>query len=99
MKKRDDFNKYEKKLFDFLRSSQHSHVEIFLFGSRARSDHHKASDIDIAFKNIDKKTFFEIEAKIDDLNIPYHVDLVRLDDASDELVQQCIQEGINIQDV
>lgn len=48
-----------------------------LFGSRARGDYKKTSDIDIAiFENVDKKDEYRIRDDFDKLDIIYKIDLV-----------------------
>ena len=50
--------------------------KVVLYGSRATRNHRAASDIDLAlFGNIDYDTLLRIENDIDDLLLPYHIDL------------------------
>lgn len=69
--------------------------KVILFGSRARGDNLKTSDIDIAIDG--EFTFREkrkIKEKIDLLAGIYSVDLIFLDDASNDLKQRIFSEGI-----
>ena len=51
--------------------------KVIIFGSRAKGNYKKYSDIDLAFiGNIDFNTKLEILEKIDDLLLPYEVDLI-----------------------
>ena len=56
--------------------------DIYLFGSRARSDYSQGSDIDIALNDNDKKIDFKIilniYSKIEETSIPLTIDLVDL---------------------
>ena len=71
-----------------------------IFGSRARGDYHKASDIDIALFgdkldfHINTKIFYEI----DDLYLVYKVDLVNVNSLNneDKLKQNILKEGVEI---
>lgn len=54
---------------------------VILFGSRAMNSHHPGSDIDLA---IEGQTFteqdrFQLALKLDDLDLPYQIDLCHLD--------------------
>ena len=51
--------------------------KITLFGSRARGDYKKESDIDLAIMDdVDAKTKFNIMNDFDMIEIPYQIDLV-----------------------
>ena len=66
-----------KKLGSVLRS--HPAVEqIILFGSRAMNRHQSASDIDLALKGsqLNFSNMLQLKSAIDDLMLPYKVDLV-----------------------
>jgi len=71
-----------------------------IFGSRARGDYKKASDIDIALfgdkltNTINTKIFYQIE----DLYIPYKVDLINFNTLSDEnkIKENILKEGVEI---
>ena len=69
-----------------------------IFGSRARGDNRKASDIDIALfgdyltSSINTKIFFEI----DDLYLPYKIDLINFNSISsdDTIRKNILNEGV-----
>ena len=66
-----------KKLCSVLRS--HPAVEqIILFGSRAMNRHQSSSDIDLALKGVQLNfsNMLQLKSAIDDLMLPYKVDLV-----------------------
>ena len=69
-------------------------VEVYLFGSRARMDHSRYSDIDIGFisgESIQKELTLLREI-IEESNCPYNVDIVDLSQ-NDELLKTVLKEG------
>ena len=72
-------------------------VIVILFGSRARGDYSKVSDIDIGIlpKNrLDRKKLVLLKEKIDNLNFPYTVDVVDLSKVSEAFREKALREGI-----
>ena len=67
-----------------------------LFGSRARGDYKKNSDIDIAvFKNVPEKDEFKIKNEIDEIDIIYKIDLVFIKDKTKpELLKSIEKDGV-----
>ena len=71
-----------------------------IFGSRARGDYRKGSDIDIAIfgdkltHTINTKIFYEI----DDLYLPYMIDLINFNSlrTDDKLRENILKEGVEI---
>lgn len=69
-----------------------------IFGSRARGDYKKASDIDMALygdnltNSINTKIFYEI----DDLYLPYKLDLINFNSLGidEEIKKSIIKEGV-----
>lgn len=69
-----------------------------IFGSRARGDYRKASDIDLALfgdnltPSINTKIFYEI----DDLYLPYKIDLINFNSISPEntIRDNILKEGV-----
>ncbi|TVQ79672.1 MAG: nucleotidyltransferase domain-containing protein [Bradymonadales bacterium] len=56
-------------------------ARVWVFGSRARGDHKKFSDLDILFevpidRELEPGFLFEIKSEMEDSNFPYKVDLV-----------------------
>ena len=51
--------------------------KVILYGSRAKGTHRNGSDIDLTLigKDLDLTTLFEIETVLDDLLLPYKIDL------------------------
>ncbi len=59
--------------------SQYEYIEnVYLFGSRARGDSRRDSDIDIAveFKNIDDKYLRILKFDIEDISLLHEIDLI-----------------------
>jgi predicted nucleotidyltransferase len=71
-------------------------VMIILFGSAARGDVHRFSDIDIGIlpkNNYNKKQLILLREKIENLNIPYTVDLVDISHVSLPFKEKLLSEG------
>lgn len=88
-----------KKIVDILK--KYKEVESAkIFGSRARGDYKKASDIDIALfgenltHTINTKIFYEI----DELYLPYKVDLINFNSLGSEnkIKDNILNEGVDI---
>jgi uncharacterized protein len=72
-------------------------VIIILFGSRARGDYSRVSDIDIGIlpkNSLDRKKLVLLKEKIDNLNFPYTVDVVDLSKVSESFREKALREGI-----
>jgi uncharacterized protein len=72
-------------------------VIVILFGSRARGDYNRVSDIDIGIlpeNRLDRKKLVILKEKIDDLNFPYTVDVVDLSKVSEAFREKALREGI-----
>ncbi len=74
------------------------HAQIYLFGSRAREDHSPESDIDIAIDNggqkIDRSALSMIKDELEESTIPFTVDIVDLNAASEALKKEILKDGI-----
>lgn len=70
--------------------------EILIFGSRARGDYKKVSDIDLAIKGeLTKLDMANIRNYFDEGKIPYKVDVVEYEKISNEAFKENIDsEGI-----
>lgn len=71
-------------------------ITILLFGSAARGDVHRFSDIDIGLlpkNHYNKSKIILLKEKIEDLNIPYTVDLVDISKVSDTFRNKVLREG------
>lgn len=69
-----------------------------LFGSRARGDYKKTSDIDIAiFENVEKEEEYKIRNEFDELDIIYKIDLVFVHKKTKkELLNSIIRDGVDL---
>lgn len=67
--------------------------EVILYGSRAKGTYRPGSDIDLTFKGpaLTTKWLMELSCKIDDLLLPYEVDL----SVFDHIDNQDLKEHIN----
>lgn len=77
--------------------NQYSQYEFKIFGSRARGNYKKNSDIDIAVVgNVTENDYFNILNEIDLINIPYTIDIVFLNKTNKkELKESILKEGID----
>ncbi|URR36385.1 nucleotidyltransferase domain-containing protein [Thermosynechococcus sp. HN-54] len=66
---------------------------VVLFGSRARGDAHSGSDIDLAIAapDMDFDEYLRLRRELAELNIPYMVDLLKLEYISDQALQENIR--------
>jgi len=94
----------EKHIIDMilLEISKHKEIcDILIFGSRAKGNFRKGSDIDIAVKG--KDISFELVTRLktkfnQKMLIPYHVDIVHYDTiSSKDLINHIDRIGISIQ--
>ena len=74
-------------------------TKVYLFGSRARSDHSQGSDIDLALDNAGKKIDFKIilniYSKIEETSIPLTIDLVDLNNIDSNFKKAIEKERIS----
>ena len=73
--------------------------KVLLFGSRARQDFQKNSDIDLCVFGDDqiKEIFYKISNEIDDINTFYSFDILFFDDIKNEkLKEDILKEGVEI---
>lgn len=78
--------------------NRNSQFKFKLFGSRARGDYKKTSDIDIAiFENVDKEQEYRIRDEFDQLEIIYKIDLVFVNEnIKEELLSSIIKDGVDL---
>ena len=69
-------------------------MKVYLFGSRARKDNTTRADIDLAFEGTNGFNIKNLDEKIDDLNIPYNIDLVDLGKVTEEFSRKAKSEGV-----
>lgn len=80
--------------------ARHGLIErVILYGSRAKGTHHPGSDIDLTLKGpeIPFEEFLKIEDEVDDLMLPYMVDLSQYRSLSNpDLVAHIDRVGVEI---
>ncbi len=79
-----------------LKAFEDDDVKIVMFGSRARGNAHSTSDIDIGILPLgeyDRSKLPILRTELEDMNIPYTVDLVDLSEVSGEFRQKVLDEG------
>ena len=78
--------------------NQYGQFKFKLFGSRARGDYKRTSDIDIAiFENVDKEQEYKIRDEFDKLDIIYKIDLVFVNEnIKKELLSSIIRDGVDL---
>lgn len=72
-------------------------VQLYLYGSSARGDITRTSDIDIAIlsgKPIPAMVLTELRTRLEESHIPYDVDVVDLNEVDDGFRQRVVREGI-----
>ncbi|MCF6093417.1 nucleotidyltransferase domain-containing protein [Microaerobacter geothermalis] len=80
--------------------SKHLHhlpVRVYLFGSWAKNEEKRSSDIDIAIwykQPLPENTLFKIREAFEESAIPYKVDVVDLVEAAPYLSEKVFKEGI-----
>ncbi|MCF8238847.1 MAG: nucleotidyltransferase domain-containing protein [Saprospiraceae bacterium] len=75
---------------------------MILFGSRARGNYRPGSDIDLALVGTDitKEDIDQIAIEVDDLLLPYQVDLIRTNVQTDsDLVNEIKQWGVSLGEI
>jgi predicted nucleotidyltransferase len=86
--------------YEFItRIQTFSFVEnIYLFGSRARGDHQKLSDIDLAIDCPDAtgSDWIQILNVIDEADTLLKIDCIRLDEVDEAFKKHILREGIKI---
>jgi len=76
--------------------SRFSASKVMLFGSLARGDFHRWSDIDLAVWGISPSDYYRAVAFASGFSDLFKVDLVDVEDCSESLCQHIQREGIEI---
>ena len=85
----------EKIKSEVLRAFQDENMSIFLFGSRARDDFRPSSDVDIGFipkGKFDKSKLVLLRETLENLNIPYKVELVNFSEQSESFTKEALKQ-------
>ena len=92
---------YQKSIQDLksliFETLKEENVTVILFGSRVREDFSRVSDIDVGVlpgKNFDRRKLVFLKERIEDLNIPYTVDVVDLSRVSEVFKEKALREGV-----
>lgn len=91
-------NRYIEKLKELtLALLEDEKVKVVLFGSRARQDHHRVSDVDIGlipYGKLDKKKMALLKEKVEGLNIPYKVEIVDFSQVSSDFKEEAMRGAV-----
>jgi len=83
---------------ELLELTKENNCQIFLFGSRARFQGRRSSDIDVGIKNLDSDTFRKVKISLENFweesIVPYKIDLVNFDKVSSEFYTEAIKDTI-----
>ena len=92
----ETMNKYLEQLKSLvLDSLKNENVKVFLFGSRAREDNYRTSDVDVGFipkGDYNKSKISFLKEKVEDLNIPYKVQIVNFDTVSEDFKKEALKD-------
>lgn len=80
-----------------LKELHASDCRIFLFGSRARKDNHRFSDMDIGIlpgKSFKEKFLHTLRDKLNDSIIPFKVEVVNFNYADPLFTQEALKDAI-----
>jgi predicted nucleotidyltransferase len=90
------FERYRKTLVAIIQKTI-PNCKIYLFGSRARNTHRSGADVDVALdagQPIPLETLLKIYGEFDQTTIPLELDLVDMQNVSDEMRDQIQLEKI-----
>ena len=72
-------------------------IKIILFGSRARGGNNRCSDVDIGiipFGKFNEERITLLKEKVENLNIPYKVEIVNLSEVSEEFKTEAMRNAV-----
>jgi len=96
MRKDEAFVKSLNMIIELFKETLNSGAKAYLFGSSVREDYKKFSDIDIALENADSKAITLLKYKLEDLNIPYKVEIIDLSKVSEKFKKEIFKNGVLI---
>lgn len=86
------------KLKELFEQKLNKQAKVYLFGSSVRDDYKRHSDIDIGIEDAESEAITLLRDAIDDLNIPYKVEIVDMNNVSSAMKKAIREEGIAIWD-
>jgi len=96
MRKDEAFVKSLNMIIELFKETLNSGAKAYLFGSSVREDYKKFSDIDIALENADSKAITLLKYKLEDLNVPYKVEIIDLSKVSEKFKKEIFKNGVLI---
>lgn len=91
-------NKYLERLKETTVSAfEGEKVKIILFGSRARQDNCRTSDVDVGLiprGKLNKRKVILLKEKLEDLNIPYKVEIVDFSEVSLDFKKEAMNGAV-----
>lgn len=84
----------KEKIVSFLKDEN---VKIILFGSRARKENNNFSDVDIGiipYGKVDKSKITLLKEEMENLNIPYRVEIVDFSETSENFKKEAMKDII-----
>ena len=94
MKSLDYLEKLKEAILTFL---EKDNVKVLLFGSRARGDFASTSDVDVGIipkGRFNRKKLTLLREHIEELNIPYKVEIVDFSAVSGEFKEMAVKEAV-----
>ena len=85
-------NKHLKSLLKILFARKDGLEQVKIFGSRARGDYKRTSDVDLAIK-FSRPIQAQLAADFDKENFPYTADIINLDTAGENLLKNISRDG------
>jgi predicted nucleotidyltransferase len=73
--------------------------QVWVFGSRARGDFHKYSDLDIVFKSdskMENNILTNIKDKLEESRLNIKIDIVNIDELAKSYIPKMLQERIEV---
>ena len=80
-----------------LHELEKENVEVVLFGSRARKDNNKTSDVDVGILPhgvFDEKKLVFLKEKVEELNIPYKIELIDFREVSEDFKTLALKDAV-----
>ena len=87
-------NKLKEVFLEFFKDED---VKVVLFGSRARGEFVNTSDVDVGIimgNGADRKKLTLLREYIDELNVPYKVEIVDFSTVSEEFKKAALKEAV-----